>query len=89
MDVIDGTADDVKWTFVIPHSWYSSYNLSSERLLTIVCTLGKCIVPSAAVSGVPGLLVAKAATHTSRIEYFCDWPTSFAHLLDALARIAL
>ena len=89
MDVIEGTTDDVKWIIVNPHSWYSSYNLSSERLLTIVCTLGKCIVSSAAVSGVRGLLFAKAAAHSSRIDYFCDWPTSFAHLPAALARIAL
>jgi hypothetical protein len=89
MDVIEGTTDGVKWTILNPHSWYSGYNLSSERLLTIVCTLGKCIVSSAAVSGVPGLLFAKAATYSSRIDYFCDWPTSFAHLPAALARIAL
>ena len=57
MDVIEGTTDGVKCIIENPHSWYSSYNLSTERLLTIVCTLGKCIVSSAAVSGVPGLLV--------------------------------
>lgn len=78
----------LKWIIVNPHSWYSSYNFSSGRLLTIVCTLGECIVSSAAVSGVLALLFAEAAAHSSRIDCFCDWPTCFAHLPSALARIA-